>query len=224
MDENILNISNNPGKIFNKYLDELTKYIKNKNKNLSWCLPIIKIIKSNLNFILLIFLFVTLYYSSYFINLFQFFILFDSIILSVIVLQSGKDKVSSRRLAKNVISLFVLTINIIGSLFSILLVLLIYYSFNKFISKSIFKIIEIFINFVSSTLPFIKDLYPSIHLIDHNKHFESTELVYSDDSDSDNSVDSINSEKSNNTIQSNIKNKKEYKFYKKLMDEIKTDK
>ena len=50
MDENILNISNisnnsnNPGKIFNKYLDELIKYIKNKNKNLSWCLPIIKII------------------------------------------------------------------------------------------------------------------------------------------------------------------------------------
>jgi hypothetical protein len=222
MDENILNISNNPSKIFNKYLDELTKYIKNKNKNLSWCLPIIKIIKSNLNFILLIFLFVTLYYSSYFINLFQFFILFDSIILSTIVLQSGKDKVSSRRLAKNVISLFVLTINIIGSLFSILLVLLIYFSFNKFISKSIFKIIEIFINFVSSTLPFIKDLYPSIHLIDHNKHFESTELVDSDDSvDSDNSVDSVNP---NNTTLPNIKNKKEYKFYKKLMDEIKTDK
>ena len=104
---------------------------------------------------------------------------------------------------------------------------MIYYSFNKFISKSIFKIIEIFINFVSSTLPFIKDLYPSIHLIDHNKHFESTEIVSSmdldDSSDSSDLSDESNSEKNKNILP-NIKNKKEYKFYKKLMDEIKTDK
>jgi hypothetical protein len=213
MSENIMKFTNNSDKIFNKYLDELTKYIKNKNKRLSWCLPIIKIIKSNINFILLIFLFVTLYYSRCFINLFQFFILFDSIVLSVIVLQSGKDIGNSRRLAKNVISLFILTINIIGSLFSIILVLLIYFSFNKYISNIIFKIIEMFINFVSNTLPFVKDLYPSIQLIDHNKHFESTELVSSEsDSDSDTDSGSVPN-----------KNKKEHKFYKKLIDENKTD-
>ena len=68
MSENIMKFTNNSDKIFNKYLDELTKYIKNKNKRLSWCLPIIKIIKSNINFILLIFLFLTLYYSRCFIN------------------------------------------------------------------------------------------------------------------------------------------------------------
>ena len=210
-----MKLTDNSDKIFNKYLDELTKYIKNKNKRLSWCLPIIKIIKSNINFILLIFLFVTLYYSSCFINLFTFFILFDSIILSVIVLQSGKDISSSRRLAKNVISLFILTINIIGSLFSILLVLLIYFSFNKYISNIIFKIIEMFINFVSNTLPFVKDLYPSIQLIDHNKHFESTELA-SSDSESE-------SESEYESDTGYDKNKKEHKFYKKLIDENKTD-
>ena len=72
-----------------------------------------------------------------------------------------------------------------------------------------------FINFVSNTLPFVKDLYPSIQLIDHNKHFESTELTNSEsESDSDSGTDS-------GSIHN--KNKKEHKFYKKLIDENKTD-
>ena len=109
----------------------IKKYIKNKKKSLSWLLPILKIIKSNINFLLLVFFIITLYCSNYFINIFKLFILFDSIILSLIVLQDSKNKITCRRLAKNVISLFILTINIIGSFFSILLVILIYYSFNK---------------------------------------------------------------------------------------------
>jgi hypothetical protein len=227
--KHILDKSLNSDKIFIKYLDQTIKYIKNKNKSLSWLLPIIKLIKSNINFILLVFFIVTLYCSNYFINLFKLFILFDSIVLSLIVLQDSKNKISCRRLAKNVISLFILTINIIGSFFSILLVILIYYSFNKYVSKTIYKIIEMFINFISVTVPFVKDLYPSIYMIDHNKHFESTELVSdsksSSDSDSDSGSesDSDSFSISDSDSKSNKKNN-EHKFYKKFISELKTDK
>ena len=52
---NVLKITNDSDKIFIKYLDETIKYIKNKkNKSLSWLLPILKLIKSNINFILLL--------------------------------------------------------------------------------------------------------------------------------------------------------------------------
>jgi hypothetical protein len=218
---NVLKITNDSDKIFIKYLDETIKYIKNKKKSLSWLLPILKLIKSNINFILLVFFIVTLYCSNYFINLFKLFILFDSIVLSLIVLQDSKNKISCRRLAKNVISLFILTINIIGSFVSILLVILIYYSFNKYVSKTIYKIIEMFINFISVTIPFVKDIYPSIHQIDHNKYFESTELV--SDSDSKSDSDSESDSDSDSDSKSNKKNN-EHKFYKKFINEIKTDK
>ncbi len=227
--KHIFDKSLNSDKIFIKYLDQTIKYIKNNNKSLSWLLPILKIIKSNVNLLLLVFFIITLYCSNYFVSLFQLFILFDSIILSLIVLQDSKNKVSCRRLAKNVISLFILTINIIGSFFSILLVILIYFSFNKYINKTIYKIIEMFINFISVTVPFVKDLYPSIYMIDHNKHFESTELVSDSKSGSDSGSDSgsRSDSDSDSDSDSNSKlNKKsnEHKFYKKFISELKTDK
>lgn len=211
--DEILKVSSNYNKIFSKYLDELNKYIKNKNKSLSWSLPIIKSIKSNINIILIFFTIISLYYSNYFIKLLESFILFDSIILSILVLQSSKNFFNSRRLAKNVISMFILSINIIGSLFSILTVILIYFGFNKFISKTIFKFVEIFINFIKSTIPIISDLYPTIKMIDHNKPIESTELDISDN-ESESEIPNLKKNKNN----------KEYKFYKKLMEDIKTDK
>lgn len=233
--EKIIKMSGNYDKVLSRYLDNLIKYIKTKNKNLVWAIPIIKTIKSNTNLILLFFVVVCLYYSNYFIDLFQSFILFDSIIISIIVLKSSKNPFYSRRLAKNVISLFILATNVIGSLFSILLVILIYSGFNKFISKTIFKFVEIFINFISSTVPFISDLYPNIKLIDHNRPIESTELIQSDSDDSNNSDNSDNFNNSsdiNDSDNSSVikkknvksKNKKEYKLYKKLINEIKTDK
>ncbi len=226
---NVLKITKDSDKIFIKYLDQSIKYIKSNKKSLSWLLPILKLIKSNINFILLVFFIITLYCSNFFINFFQLFILFDSIVLSLIVLQDSKNKICCRRLAKNVISLFILTINIIGSFFSILLVLLIYNSFNKYVSKTIYKIIEMFINFISVTIPFVKDLYPSIHMIDHNKHFESTELVSDSKSDSDSNSDSDSDSESDSVSDSSSKSKSnkknsEHKFYKKFINELKTDK
>jgi len=211
--DEIFRATSDYNKSFSKYLDNFIKYIKNKNKNLLWSLPIIKGIKSNINIILLFLTIISLYYSNYFINLLQYFILFDSIILSILVLQSSKNFLNSRRLAKNVISMFILSINVIGSLFSILTVILIYFGFNKFISKTIFKFVEIFINFIKSTVPIISDLYPTIKMIDHNKPIESTELDTSDNVSESEIPDS-----------KKFKNNKEYKFYKKLIDDIKTDK
>ncbi len=192
--KSLTDFSNNSEKFLNKNLDELTKYIKHKNKSLSWLLPLIKTIKSNSNFILGLFFVLSLYYSNYFIIMFYNFLLIDSIVLSVLIMQNELVKFNSRRLAKNVISMFILNFNFFGSLISVIMVFAIYFGFNKFINKIIFKLIEIIINFLSTALPFVKDLYPSIKLIDHNKTIESTEAISStgtDDSDnSDNSGDS----------------------------------
>ncbi len=86
-----------------------------------------------------------------------------------------------------------------------------------------------FINFISVTVPFVKDLYPSIYMIDHNKHFESTELVSDSKSGSDSGSDSgsRSDSDSDSDSDSNSKlNKKsnEHKFYKKFISELKTDK
>ena len=220
----IFNKSGNSDKIFEKYISQLITHIKIKNKNFIWSLPVLKIIKSNINLLFLIFIVFILYCSNYFINLFLFFILFDSIILSIIILQDSKNKIVCSRLAKNVISIFILTLNITGSLISIGLVLLIYFSFNTYMSNSIFKVIKLIINYIGLTIPVFKDLYPSISLIDHNKQFESsksdstTTSTTSSTSDSDSDSDSTESSKSNKKYKN-----KEHKFYKKFINELKTD-
>ncbi len=219
--KSLTEFSNNSEKYINKNLDEISKYIKTKNKSLSWLLPVIKTIKSNSTFILTVMFILSLYYSNQFINLFYNFILIDSIVLSVLILQNELTKANARRLAKNVISMFILNFNFFGSFASVIMVFAIYFGFNKFVNKLIFKVIEIIINFLSVTFPFLKDLYPNIKLIDHNKPIGSTEAV---EETEESDVSTYNSDNESDTSISKIKNladKKEHKMYKKLMDKIK---
>jgi hypothetical protein len=217
---NINNLHINITKLIEEYLDNNINYIKTKNKNLSWFLPFLKIIKKNYNVILVFFVMISLYFSSQTNNLLFSFMLFDSIILSLLILQNNMLKSYARRLAKNIISLFLLYFNIIGSLPTMILVFFLYYEFNKFINKLIFKIIELIINFLSSNVPFVKIIYPHINLIDYNKPIESTEKT---------SLSTSNSESydSNSSSDSSLKkillktNKNEYNFYKKLIHKVK---
>jgi len=208
--KSISDFSNNSEKYINKNLDEIYKYIKTKNKGFTWLLPFIKTIKANSSFILGIFFILSLYFSNQFIYLFYNFILIDSIVLSVLVLQNEVDKYNSRRLAKNVISMFILNFNFFGSFVSVMMVFAIYFGFNKFLNKIIFKVIEVIINFLSITFPFIKDLYPNIKLIDHNKPIGSTEAF------------TMSSESSTDDVEDDLSfKKKEHKMYKKLIEKHK---
>jgi uncharacterized membrane protein YgcG len=191
----LTNIQDGFNKILHNNLDSLKKDLK-KNKKLSWVIPIIGMTKKYSNHILILFMLLSLYFSEQVINVFEFFLLFDSIIISLLILKNNTNKHHPRRLAKNVISLFILYTNFIGSLASIVVFFLIYLEFNKFINKIIFQIIDQIISFLSNTLPFIKDMYPNLKLVDHNKGIESTELTNNSDSDSSSSSSSYSSSSS----------------------------
>lgn len=183
----ITNIQNSFAKILNDNLNLLQKDLK-KNKKLSWFIPFIKVVKRYADYILVLFVMMSLYFSEQVINIFELFLLFDSIIISLLVLKNNNSKYHPRRLAKNIISLFVLYTNFTGSLASIIIFFLIYFEFNKFINKIIYQIIDQIIGFLSYTLPFIKDIYPNLKLIDHNKGIESTEMTGNSDSSDSESV------------------------------------
>lgn len=217
-------------------IDNLILYLKNKkNKNIYWIINILKIIKKNIKIISVFFAGLCLYFSSQIIGIIYMFLLFDSIIISILILQNNLLKSHARRLAKNIISLFLLTLNLTGTFSTLVTVSFIYFEFNKFINSFIFKIIESLITFLSSTIPFISYLYPNVKLIDHKKPIESTEKTYSDsdsssesgsesDSDSDSNSNSKHKLKKNNSTISGIiyqkKNNKEHKMYKKIIKKL----
>ncbi len=215
--------------IFNNNLDLLQKDLK-KNKKISWFIPFIKVIKKYSSYFLILFIGLSLYFSEQVINIFELFLLFDSIILSLLILKNNTMKYYSRRLAKNVISLFILYTNLTGSLASIILFFFLYFEFNKFINKIIYQIIDQIVNFITNTLPFIKDLYPNLKLIDHNKGIESTEHTKESDSDSDSDSDSSSDSDSDSLRETDDKNKaeklkkgsnkNEYHMYKKIIKNI----
>jgi hypothetical protein len=227
--ESLSNIQSSFTRILHSNLDSLQKDIRKKDKKLSWFLPVIKFVKHYTNYILVLLIGLSLYFSEQVINLFEIFLLFDSIILSLLILKNDTLRSHARRLAKNVISLFILYTNITGSLASIIIFFFVYLEFNKFINKIIFQLIDQIVNFLSATLPFMKEIYPNLRLIDHNKGFESTEKTIesssesedSESSDSDSySTDSDTSNKSKSSKTSNTSTTKS--STKKLSSNTKT--
>lgn len=175
-------VSKNFENIINEKCKNFINYIKKNNiKNLYCLIPIIKNISDYYNIFFIILLILIIVFSNFFITSIFMFFLFDSIILSFLILHNKNIKFYSRRLAKNIIALFILYFNLTGSIISLTLVCSIYYEFNKFINKIIFKFIETFLCFIQCNIPFISFIYPNVALIDYNKPIESSES----DSDSD---------------------------------------
>jgi hypothetical protein len=182
-----------------KYIDTVCNNIisnikQNKKKNLYFVIPYIDFLKTYKS-IILIFLLALIYFYTNYVNALLFsFLLFDSIILSMLVLHNQSVNIISRRLAKNVIALVILYTNFSGYIFTLLIVLFFYNEVSKFTNKIIIKIIENIINFLSFNIPFLKYIYPSLKLIDYNKSIDSTETneeIYNNKTTSDDTSDPI---------------------------------
>lgn len=154
-------LSNYENKINNK-LEEITLLIKEKYKNLRFLLPLIKVFKKNPNMLLLSFLLLCLVFLSNIVNLFFILILTDAIVLSLLIFNNTSIKINAKKLARNVLSLFILYTNILGNIISLILVILMFNDNSKFIKSFIINFLGKIINFVFSFFPIIKKIYPSL--------------------------------------------------------------
>jgi len=153
---------------------EIIFKINEKNKNLKFIVPIVKYIEENTIIFICSFIFLGFYFQNFIIKIILGLLFFDSVIISILVLNKSIEHAYNRRLAKNVISLSILYFNIVGSFFTLLLMLFFYNEYNKFINKIIIKLLSTIITFISSSFPFILIIYPKIKLIDNIKPIDST--------------------------------------------------
>jgi hypothetical protein len=166
-------LSTYENKINNK-LEEITILIKEKYRNLKFLLPIIKVLKKNPNMLLLTFLLLCLVFLSNIVNLFFTLILIDAIVLSLLIFNNTSIKFNARKLARNVLSLFILYTNILGNIISLILVILMFNDSSKFIKSFIINFLGKVINFIFSFFPIIKEIYPSISELNSDVIIEST--------------------------------------------------
>jgi len=166
-------LSTYENKINNK-LEEITLLIKEKYRNLKFLLPLIKVFKKNPNMLLLSFLLLCLVFLSNIINLFFTLILIDAIVLSLLIFNNTAIKLNARKLARNVLSLFILYTNILGNIVSLTLVILMFNNSNKFIKSFIINFLGKVINFIFSLFPIIKEVYPSITELNSEVIIESS--------------------------------------------------
>lgn len=124
----------------------------------------IKYIYSNKTMCIVIFLFLSWLWSNFFLNMIYYFMLIDSVILSLLVLQNNSVTLNSRRLCKNIILLALTSINIIGGIFTLLMVMFVYMEYSKFINRVMFKLLKFAIKMVGNIFPPVYLLYPNIRL------------------------------------------------------------
>ena len=166
-------LSNYENKINNK-LEEITLLIKEKYRNLKFLLPLIKVFKKNPNMLLLSFLLLCLVFLSNIVNLFFVLILTDAIVLSLLIFNNTSIKLNARKLARNVLSLFILYTNILGNIISLILVILMFSDSSKFIKSFIINFLGKIINFMFSFFPIVKKIYPSITELNSDVIIESS--------------------------------------------------
>ena len=166
-------LSNYENKINNK-LEEITILIREKYRNLKFLLPLIKVFKKNPNMLLLSFLLLCLVFLSNIVNLFFILILIDSIVLSLLIFNNTTIKLNARKLARNVLSLFILYTNILGNIISLTLVILMFNDNNRFIKSFIINFLGKVINFIFSLFPIIRNVYPSITQLNSDVIVESS--------------------------------------------------
>jgi len=182
-------LSNYENKINNK-LEEITTLIKEKYKNLKFLLPLIKVFKKNPNMLLLCFLLLCLVFLSNIVNLFFTLILIDAIVLSLLIFNNAAIKLNARKLARNVLSLFILYTNILGNIISLIIVILMFNDNNKFIKSFIINFLGKVINFIFSLFPIIKKVYPSITELNSDVIVESSSETKASFTEASKSIDS----------------------------------
>ena len=158
-------------------MEKLAIYIKTRHTNWVSLLPILKYIHSKPNTILLAIAIISFVFSTFVLGLIYVFLLFDSFIISLIVLHGINIKNNARQVSKNILSLFVLHFNPLGSILTLIIVLLLYSNVSRFISKLIIKLFESITMFLFSFVPFISLMYPDTKEIRNDKPTDSTSFT-----------------------------------------------
>jgi hypothetical protein len=143
-------------------IDDIISLIKDKYNNLKFLVPLLKTLKKNPSIIIFFVLFFSFIFLSNIINIFFSLILFDAIILSLLIFHNSLIKINARKLARNVLSLFILHTNFLGNIISFLLVFLMFNNSNKFLKSFIINFIGKVLNFIYSIFPYIKNIYPTL--------------------------------------------------------------
>jgi hypothetical protein len=194
----------------------------NYSKNI---VKVVRTIHSNKSFCLILFILASWFWSNLILNFFYCFMLIDSLVISLLILQNNCVEINSRRLAKNVILITLTTMNLIGGIMTLLLVSFVYMEYSKFIGRLIFKFIKFIIKIFGNIFPPIYLLYPDIKLFNFedpdmtivsNKNNKHINLIKPTSSDSDSYSDS--------SVQSEKKNKKKYKKHNKKIIKKKSKK
>lgn len=142
--------------------------LKKRIESIYFIVPMLDFIISHISTLLPFIILLSFFYSYLILFIFHYIILIDSFILSFIILQDGSIKKNSRRLSKNVISLFFS--NNSSSLINLLITFFLYFEISKPISMFVRKIIKI-VTILITRMPFISFLYPDCNrLIIDDEH------------------------------------------------------
>lgn len=186
----IQKIINNYVLIIKKTAANTALLIKLKYKYFKFLLPILKYIYYNPFYIFILICIISSLFSLCILNFLFMFMLVNSFIISLLILHNVNIKKYSKKLSKNVLSMFILYLNPMGSLITLLIVSILYSNYSKITSKLIIKILESIVIFIFSVIPFLKYIYPDSKYIKNNNPIE-----YSNSSKNDESLDNLSSNK-----------------------------
>ena len=160
-----------------EFVKKLSQYFNNiiisKNiEQLYFFVPFFNFINENTNIVISMLFLICLLYSCFILQIFYYMILIDSFILSFIILQDPPVKKNCRRLAKNVISLFISSNSC--SIFNVILTFFLYFEISKPLSRFILKIIKIVTMLLANYVPYLNTLYPTCKNLSFNDAKSST--------------------------------------------------
>lgn len=160
--------------LIKKISHDLALKIKNEYTNFAFLLPLLKYVYVNPFLVVLFTLLIGFFLSNFVLSVLFSLLLINCIILSLLVLHNISAKPHSRRLAKNILSLFLLYFNPFGSIFTIIMAFFLYSNYNKIISRVIIKLIENIILFIFVNIPFLTTIYPDAKQIKYEEPIHST--------------------------------------------------
>lgn len=185
--ENIKLIYNKYNELIVSYSGQLYNYISKNYPNLSFLLPVLKYINQNPLVFMIITVILSFLFSGIILSTLFFLLLINCVVLSLLVLNSSNLKNKSKKLARNIISLAILYFNPLGTIITLITVFFLFNDTNKIITSLIISLVEKIFNFISTTIPLIAKVYPSIKEInnpkkkDHKEPNEPKEPMENDD-------------------------------------------
>lgn len=173
--ENLKTIYNKYNELIVFYTEYLHTFITTNYPNLLFILPVLTYINQNPLIFMIFTVLLSFLFSGIILSTLFFLLLINCVVLSLFVLNSSNLKNKSKRLALNIISLAILYFNPLGTVITLITVFFLFNDTNKVITSLIIKIVEKIFNFISSNIPIIAKLYPSIKEINNIKKKDSND-------------------------------------------------